>query len=219
MAEPGNVPQLRVLRGSGRAPYGKREPVRIGARVRAARQAKGWSLARTSAETGIPQSTLAKFETDSLMLPIDRFFTLSDALELPVAEMFQPEKDWIGEGARGRRSITRAGEGKEVVTATYSRRWLFHDLTQKRMFPLIQKILVRDIDEFGPLLRHAGEEFTMVLQGRVNVITDIYEPIQLDLMDAIYIDSGMGHAYLNAGEGEALVLNVSMSIHEQEGGE
>jgi oxalate decarboxylase/phosphoglucose isomerase-like protein (cupin superfamily) len=50
-----------------------------------------------------------------------------------------------------------------------------------------------------------------VLRGKVEVHTEFYEPVILIRGDALYIDSAMGHATLNAGEHEALVLSVCTS--------
>jgi transcriptional regulator with XRE-family HTH domain len=208
--------KLRVIRSdnaSGVEAGGWRS---IGSRVRGVRKAKGWSLAKLCSESGIPQSTLSKFENDSLSLPLDRIFRLGDALGIAVTEMFDASPAEQSLDAPGRRSIARAGEGRATATGTYDRRWLFADLIQKRMYPVLQTVLARDIEEFGPLLRHEGEEFAIVLKGRVQVVTDIYEPVDLEEMDGIYIDSRMGHAYLNAGDDEAVVLNVSTSVHHAE---
>jgi transcriptional regulator with XRE-family HTH domain len=186
----------------------------VGARVREVRKARGWSLARLSTESGIPQSTLSKFETDSLSLPLDRIFRVGDALGIAVTEMFDAKSAAETRDAPGRRSISRAGEGRATSTASYDRRWLFADLIQKRMFPVMQAVLARDMADFGPLLRHEGEEFSIVLKGHVQFVSDIYEPVLLGEMDGIYIDSRMGHAYLNAGEGETVILNVSTVVHQ-----
>ena len=59
-------------------------------------------------------------------------------------------------------------------------------------------MLAKSLEEFGELLRHAGEEFIFVTSGRVQVITEFYEPVTLETHQCIYIDSGMGHAYLLA---------------------
>ena len=196
---------LRIV-SAGTRPDGG---ISVGARVRATRKSKGWSLARLSAESGIPQSTLSKFETDNLSLPLDRVFRLGDALGLAVTDLVEPTMLPAGGAAPGRRSIVRLGEGRLTRTPSYERRWLFTDLMQKRMFPLVQSVLARDLAAFGPLLRHEGEEFSIVLKGRVEVVTDIYEPVILEEMEGIYIDSRMGHAYLNAADGSSLILNVS----------
>jgi transcriptional regulator with XRE-family HTH domain len=187
-------------------------PQKVGPRIRELRKRRGWSLERLGAESGIPQSTLSKFETDNLSMPVDRLFALAGALDVSVTELFDPEANAQKKFAAGRRSITRANTGYRSENRTYQYQWLFHDLQQKHMFPVIQTIVPRTMEEFGELLRHDGEEMSIVLKGRVQVITDIYEPTILEEMDSIYLDSRMGHAFLNAGEGETVVLNVSMSI-------
>ena len=56
-------------------------------------------------------------------------------------------------------------------------------------------------------IRHTGEEFVYVLSGRINVVTEFYDPVILDVGESIYIDGNMGHAYLAAkGCEEATVL-------------
>lgn len=198
--------RLRVVRSSSNEPRREAGPA-IGARVRETRKTKGWSLARLSSECQIPQSTLSKFETDNLSLPLDRIFRVADSLGISIGELF--DRSSVDSGPPpGRRSISRAGDGRVAATATYARRWLFPELIQKRMFPIIQEILAREMSEFGPLLRHEGEEFSLVLRGQVQFVTDIYEPIVLGEMEGVYIDSRMGHAYLNVGTGEATILNV-----------
>jgi len=57
-------------------------------------------------------------------------------------------------------------------------------------------------------MRHAGEEYLLVLEGRVAVHSEFYAPEILETGDGIYIDSNMGHAYLNAGDGPARAICV-----------
>jgi hypothetical protein len=76
------------------------------------------------------------------------------------------------------------------------------------MIPIFGRPHARTLEEFGELVRHAGEEFIFVLTGRVEVHTEFYEPVILDAGQCMYIDSGMGHAYLlGPGCDEASVLS------------
>lgn len=75
------------------------------------------------------------------------------------------------------------------------------ELLIRRYFSRSAKNVVGSLDEFGPLLRHADEEYFLVTSGRVAVHTEFYAPEILGAGDGIYLDSTMGHAYLNAGEG------------------
>ncbi len=61
-------------------------------------------------------------------------------------------------------------------------------------------------------MRHSGEEYIYVLEGRVKVHTEFYDPVILEPGESIYIDSNMGHAYVAAdGCEEATVLGVCSS--------
>lgn len=182
----------------------------VGARVRALRKSRKWSLAKLSERSGIPQSTLSKFETGGLSLPLDRVFRLSDALGQNLTELF----DDLGSdtaGMAGRLSVHQAGEGRLIDSDVYQCEWLFSDLIQKKMFPVIQEVVATSLEEFGPLLRHEGEEFSYVIDGEVLFCSEVYEPKLLKQGSGVYLDSRAGHAYLKAGEGKAVIMNVSTS--------
>ncbi len=81
----------------------------------------------------------------------------------------------------------------------------------KAMMPIHCQCKARTLEEFGDLLMHDAEEFILVVQGRVEVHTEFYGPRTLDVGDGVYIDSRMGHAYLNVGEGEAWIVSVNLN--------
>ena len=59
------------------------------------------------------------------------------------------------------------------------------------------------------------DEFIYVLEGRIEVHSEFYDPVALDVGQGIYIDSSMGHAYVVAeGCEEALVLGVCSSADD-----
>lgn len=68
--------------------------------------------------------------------------------------------------------------------------------------------LATSLAEFGPLVRHEGEEFVFVLEGAVEVHTEDYAPFVLRKGESAYLDSTMGHAYLRKGRGRCRVLAV-----------
>ena len=55
---------------------------------------------------------------------------------------------------------------------------------------------------------HPGEEFTFVVEGSIEVHTQLYRPVVLRQGDYIYLSSTMPHAYINKGPGEAQILTV-----------
>ncbi len=77
------------------------------------------------------------------------------------------------------------------------------------MIPLVARIKNPLIEDFGPMLRHPGEEVDHVLEGEIEIHTEHYAPVRLAQGDCAYFDSTMGHAFIAAGEKDALVFWVS----------
>ena len=81
---------------------------------------------------------------------------------------------------------------------------------------LLTRVRAKTIEEFGALVHHSGEEYIHVLEGRMEVHTEFYDPIVLETGQSVYIDSNMGHAYIAAeGCDEVLLLGVCSSSDEQ----
>ena len=54
-----------------------------------------------------------------------------------------------------------------------------------------------------------------MLEGEVDLHTSVYAPVHLKVGDSIYFDSGMGHAYIAAGEGPCRVLSLCSAPETQ----
>ena len=81
--------------------------------------------------------------------------------------------------------------------------------------PIITRIRAHSAREFGDLVRHQGEEFIYIIEGRVQILTEFYDPVTLQAGEGIYLDSSMGHAYVvDEGCEEALVLGVCSSADD-----
>ena len=199
---------------------GRSEPGRSqampGAALRSLRMKRGWTLAEVSRRTGLPISTLSKVENDKMSLTFDKLTRISEGLEIDLAQLFASASgDEPLVRASGRRSITRAGEGKEIQTEHYGHLYPAADLLHKRLVPIVAEVRTRSIEDFGELIRHPGEEYAYVLEGEVELHTDLYAPVKLVAGDSIYFDSGMGHAYINAGPGPCKVLSVCSGAESQ----
>ncbi|MBB3020972.1 transcriptional regulator with XRE-family HTH domain [Microvirga lupini] len=182
---------------------------RLGEQLRLIRQGRGLTLRDVAERTGLAISTLSKVEHDQMSLTYDKLVQLAHGLEIGFAELFAPPEHPAMVTAR--RSITRNGDGVLQRTANYEYRYLCTELAAKRMVPIVTRIKSHTIQEFGPLVSHAGEEFIYVLEGAITVHTEFYEPVLLHRGDSIYLDSTMGHAYLAAGTEDALALGVCSS--------
>jgi transcriptional regulator with XRE-family HTH domain len=187
----------------------------IGSLLRSLRARNGWTLKQMSERSGIPLSTLSKVEHDRLTLTYDKLQLLSQRLNISMSELFAEPNDTPEPAVTARRSIGRMDSAVRVNTPNYDYYYLCPELRRKRMIPVLARVRAKSLKEFGELIRHPGEEYTHVLEGRVALHTEFYDPIVLEVGESVYIDSNMGHAYI-AGEGceEAVVLSVCSSAEE-----
>jgi transcriptional regulator with XRE-family HTH domain len=196
---------LRVVRRSKAAASTQSRSPTLGTRLRELRRAHGWTLAEVAARSGISQSTLSKVENRQMSLTYDNIIRLAEGLEIEPSALFT---EGAGNAANSRRSVTRHGEGQLQSTQNYDYFYLAHDLASKRMLPIYTVIKCRNIEEFGPLVQHSGEEFIYVLRGAIEVHTEHYAPVRLEQGDGVYIDSTMPHAYISVSKGDSLVLGI-----------
>lgn len=109
----------------------------------------------------------------------------------------------------GRRSITRAGQGKFYPMTNYSHEFLGVELAQKKFTPIRTTITARSFSEFPEWIRHPGEDFVFVLEGEVEFYAELYEPTRLSKGDSVHFDSMMGHALVSVSRNCAEVLWVT----------
>lgn len=184
----------------------------LGARIRQLRQERGWSLAELSNRSGIAISTLSKVENGALSLAYDRLLSVATAFGQGLSEFLAPpQAAGLSGASTGRISFARRGGGALVETPAYSYNYLCEKLRMKSMVPILSECKARSLKEFGDLLRHDGEEFTFVVKGRVQFFSEFYEPEFLEEGEGVYIDSRMGHAYVNAGAGPCWILSVNFA--------
>lgn len=180
-----------------------------GAMLKAIRAERRWTLAQVSERTGLPISTLSKIENDRISLSFDKLVRISEGLGIDISRLFGAKSESAYEiVSTGRRSITRSGDGSAIETNTYSHLYPAVDLLNKLIVPIIAELKARSRAEFGPLIRHGGEEYAMVLDGVVEFHTDLYAPVLLHKGDSIYFDSSMAHGYIAASEEPCRVLSV-----------
>ena len=198
-------PALAVRKASGGA-EAEIEPLKLGARVREIRRSHNWTLEEASKRTGLARSTLSKIENEQISPTFEAVQKLAAGLGIDVPQLFTPSTEGR---SSGRRAATRDGEGRAHPTATYEHELLCTDLARKKMIPFKSRIRARSFADFDGWVRHGGEEFLLVMEGAVTLLTEFYEPLALEVGDSVYYDSGMGHAVVSRSEADALVLWVT----------
>jgi transcriptional regulator with XRE-family HTH domain len=182
----------------------------LGARIRELRRERGWNLSDLSERSDIALSTLSKVENGLLSLAYDRLQQMARAFDLSLSEFLAPPSTEDGKILPSARiSWAKKGSGARADTPNYLYNYLCENLRLKAMVPIVSQCHARSVEEFGPFLKHDAEEFVFVLKGQVGVHTECYGPEVLEKGEGVYLDSRMGHAFINAGEGEAWILSVN----------
>ncbi len=194
--------------------HGQERDGDLGESLKRFRKERGMTLAEAGAKSGMPMSTISKIENNKMSLSYDKLQRICTALEIDISQLFSgapTAEKAAAPVSSGRRSINRRGTGYAINTPNYSHLYPAADLLNKRSVPIIAEIHVRSLAEFGEMIRHPGEEFATVLEGTVDLYTDLYAPARLETGDSIYFDSGMAHAYIAVGEGPCRVPGIVRS--------
>jgi transcriptional regulator with XRE-family HTH domain len=187
----------------------RRLPSRPGLALRKLRAQKGLTLAELSRRSGLPLSTLSKVENDKMSLTYDKLVRISEGLDVDLETLFAGDSEQPAPlAASGRRSIARIGDGASIDTPEYGYVYPAADLLHRKFVPIIIEAKARSIEEFGELSRHHGEEYVYVLEGAVDMYSDLYAPTRLQAGESIYFDSGMAHAFLAAAPGRCRFLSI-----------
>lgn len=185
--------------------------------LRALRADRKWTLADVSARTGLTISTLSKIENGRMTLNYDKMMRVATGLNIDIGVLFaspvqqavaRPDVPLNG----GRRSVTRAGDGRMIETRNLTQHYPAADLLNKQIVPIITEVKARSRAEFGDLLRHPGEEYVLVLEGTLELHSELYAPVRLDAGDSIYFDSSMAHGYVAASDGVCRILSVCSTV-------
>ena len=194
----------------------------LGELIRLLRQKNSWTLRQLSEKVGIPLSTLAKVEADKGSLTYDKLQQFTSRLGLTMTEFLAHAETSEASSPKvvtARRSLTGSKNTIQISTPNYDYEYLCTDLREKRMVPIITRIRAHDIAEFGEPVRHQGEEFIFVLEGKIEVHLQFYTSVTLTAGQGVYLDSTMGHAYVAKDCESALVLAVCSSEESNLAGE
>jgi len=176
----------------------------LGERLRQLRFERKLSITEVAALTGIAKSTLSRVENDQLSLTYDKMVQLCRGLQIDLADLFdRPQPANLT-----RRAFTAPGGGRVVTVGSQQYHYLCTELAGKKMTPMSGVIHSRTLAESNGLLKHEGEEFTYVLEGKLELHTEFYEPLVLEPGGAVYFDSTMGHAYVSIGSTPLKILCV-----------
>lgn len=207
------MPRVKSAQRPDQQPAGPDQNA-IGAGIKRFRLSRKWSLKDLSTYSGVPLSTLSKVENGQMSLKLEKLLNVSTALGVDVMQFVSPaEPEATAALVTGRRSLTRLGQAR--VSQTENTKYEHHaaDFSRRLLSPVVIEVQPGRNPE---PVRHQGEEFIYVLEGRVEVLTEFYEPTTLQAGESLYIDSTMAHNVRALDNKPARVLNVSSTPRQRD---
>jgi len=173
----------------------------LGAKLRQARQEKGWTLGALSERCGLSTSFLSQVERGLTTLSIVSLSSICRALERPIETLFSSSGS-LNERAH---TVTKADQQLHIQIggSPISYRYLTGQLPARPVEELL-------IAEFPPEFRqpcsvHRGEEFGYVLEGAMTLTVGRHS-FALSPGDSYRIASGESHEYATPPREGAKVL-------------
>ncbi|MBZ0253009.1 MAG: cupin domain-containing protein [Candidatus Methylomirabilis sp.] len=191
-----------------RDPKGDLKQLAIGAKVKALRTGRRWTLQRLAEKTGLSVPLLSQVENEQVSPPIATLLKIAKALDTPLAHFFQePETP-------RRVTVVRAGERMPVVrrgtedgsNLGYSYQGLAAPRARKVMEPFLVTFEHKDRSEVV-FMTHEGEEFHHVLEGEIEFLTP-EETVLLSAGDSLYFDAKVPHALRSVSKRKGKSLAV-----------
>lgn len=175
----------------------------VGERIRNARLARGLTVEQLARSAGITKGFLSKIERGDKAPAISTLINLAKALGLEMSRLLES-------GKQERVSLLRK---QDRVTLSYTSAFgyrytpLAHSLNQKHMEPFIVRF-PRNQKHSGHGLQHPGEEFVLVIRGKLLFSVADREYV-LEEGDAVYFDSSLPHWGKTLSKEECEVLDIS----------
>jgi transcriptional regulator with XRE-family HTH domain len=181
----------------------------IGDHLRALRAARGMTLERLAAATGLTKSYLSKIQNSRKLPPIATLSRIAQALGTGIGSFFGDILE-PGEGA----SVVRKHERLPVVRGGtafgYDYVSLAHDRLSKHMEPFVFTFPSK-IDRHV-FFDHGGEEFVFILSGKV-IFQVGDERWALEKGDSIYFDAAIPHRGWSVGRDATALVVIHAADH------
>lgn len=173
--------------------------VELAARIKSARNGRGFTLERVAEISGLGKGLLSKVENFRVTPSLPTLARITEALGLTMSELLD------GLDSKPLISIVRAADRREVERDQSDIRYfsLAHGRPDRKMDPF--ELVIPPHGGRREPMPHEGEEFLIVLEGRVEFDFGD-ESYRLEVGDAVYFDAETNHCVYNKTASPARVL-------------
>jgi transcriptional regulator with XRE-family HTH domain len=184
---------------------------KIADKIRQIRNNKGITLAQLGEEAGLSKGLLSRIENNQVFPPIATLSRIARGLEVPISIFFEDDGS-----DQERYAVIYNNERKQVVRRGTKIGFTYFSLIGLKTQHMIEPFIVRYpviIKEPNVLFNHSGEEFLLVLKGKMELVYG-KEKVRLEVGDAIHFDPSTPHRGQNVGkeESECLVVIVNKEM-------
>jgi transcriptional regulator with XRE-family HTH domain len=173
----------------------------LGTALKEVRLARGYSLSQVAAATGISKSLLSLIENNRNDVTLRRLHLLAEHYGTHVADLLpaMSPPDPVVTRRTERRLLHSGKEGMDLHV-------LVPD-TNRKMMPIVA--VIAPGGGSAEYWSHEGEEFMVVLDGRVLLEVEGSTPVVLDRGDSAYYESTRRHRWSNLGDSVARIFSVA----------
>ena len=168
----------------------------IGKKIKKLRLEKGMTIQDLSVKTGLSKGLISQIENEQVSPPISTLMKIANGLEVEISYFF--EQDEPAEKITVIRKHERISSGRRGIKGNinigYTYELLAHKRPHKHMEPFLVKFEPKERDDVI-MFNHEGEEFHFVMEGRLEMIAEGYDPIILEEGDSLYFDSSVPHGF------------------------
>ena len=173
----------------------------IGVRLAALREISDMSAQETAARLGMDESEYLLYESGEKDFSFSFLYNAASIFGVDVLDIMDGESPKLSIC-----SVVRKGQGFSVQrNNAYDYKHLAHTFRDKKAEPFL--VTVVPTDEKAAMHAHEGQEFNMLLSGRMNVQIGTLS-YDLEAGDSLYFDSGVPHAMFVLGSEPAQFLAV-----------
>ena len=175
----------------------------IGRKLKEIRKSMGMTTKRLAEETGLSAPLISRIESGLVMPSVPSLEMLASVLKTEIGVFFQ--KDGTQEFVISRSNNRPVGSTKRG----YQTELLAEGMEDRFMEPVIMILKGKDQETAIPLATHEGQEFSYVLEGKMEVTLGVKKYI-LNKGDAAYWKGSIPHRGLSLSKKPAKTLNVNL---------
>jgi transcriptional regulator with XRE-family HTH domain len=175
----------------------------IGRKLKEFRKSMGMTTKRLAEETGLSAPLISRIENGLVMPSVPSLEMLSNVLKTDIGSFFQKNEA---------QEYVVSRNGKRTVGITkrgYRTELLAEGMRDRFMEPVIMILKGKDQEKEVPLATHEGQEFSYVLEGKVEVTLGTKKYI-LTKGDAAYWKGSTPHKGISLSKKPAKTLNINL---------